>query len=1661
VDRNYYKYNINTSTYTQSSDLTVTLTLKTDLPTVYSGGLTLDSTTSRIYFTGPVPILLKPNVNFIINDSILNSNTLIVDNIPAFTGNVVTTYYPLSCQVIWNNLIYQCVQSYTQSLTASTTPDDNNFWTSSVTYLPSLNPLVNETILYTSIHLTTNVFTYNQAYTNSNAVTMASFAQRYSNNFKVFNINLYYDSNTLNSDLIYPSKYAIVDYKIGTHSITNTDDIIERVITTKETLPTYVDNNVCSNKLYSVVLSYIDDFGLKFLINGHVYQEETEYIYNGLNVDQVKTIDRTLRNFLEKNFFRFNSIGIGVSLHTTNYVDFDFYKDTIEFTTEYPNVPFDITIQMGSLAKYYVKHSLISFYDLGSYLNININGVDYGQKITSLTSSTFLPDIDTALSNWVNTNYNILYGYGVYVSSIRNNLYFNIKDPTTRLKYTIKTNKLPTPGILQYIQTNYIQGNLGSLIAGNEVILSPTSSQSFEFSGFSTGMITSINNTIYPYDNQEYNVIYVDNSQLGLSYQGPFWGTNNIACKLSGLSEFGFSSLAYANVLCPPGASGGGHFSLHQFNDAFAIEFVISNTYLSTTVGLANTNMKDMLFVDEYSMIYALGNNLSVVNALTLELVAVIPIVGNTNSIKIVYNSYNKLLYALTNTEIVIVDPNLNVIYATIGISGTDIAVNQSNGDVYLVQSGSVKIFKSNSFTTYDYSLSVTSSKKIVHNFIDNNMYVTGDKVYVINTITRTISTSYIIPSLDNNYIYTEPIYGSVYVWGSVLYNIKMGATSTVGISNTGFNKIIYDDFTGDLFASDVVGTSLNRFNSGNAVEYSVNIGYGDIVINQFDGDLYMVTAAGVIVVISTSDGSLRYSISTGYASNKIIFNPLRNSSIILGNVGSLYELAVEIESVITQSSTSSSPESTSDGFYGTLAKDYVQKDNIWLKTRQYLRRPRFNYSGDVNMQFVWKFEDDQAPEIFMYDITGDYLSTGTSYSYIGPKPLPDPVINYYPNMDINKISDSSLQQTVFDEIVNTLEYYDDPNDISILPTPMQLFLGYNSLNEGYNKTTLKMYARENVSFDINYSISLYNDITFNDMVTYGTVILNTNSITSFVVDSNDNKRGLKPGQLLQLIVSDVTNTNNKYISFNNGKIFEINQVYNNQLVLDYTTDIYGNTMSLVNESNVIQDYPNIGDITYLKITFTVVDKEMVSIDLYGQTEIEDIRFKTELNNTGHNIDPSDAYIFKTYDVEEQGVDWGFLNKKRKEMIMVRSDIFPYVGSYKAIINAINYFGYNDLVLYEYYRNINIDSPNFFKLFKVEIPDIFDNTVIGWTVNDFLKHTMPNPNYEVTNLFNLTYLITDKLGNNVLLYSLQDVITKLHGLKNWLEGNVIPITHRILDITGRTDFVGTNGIRHKSFGLNAFKVNETMTPIDFNINEAYLMPVNSGSTVYNVVLDFVASKEGTLPTNFSLNIRTYKTYKEWNPFTLYNMNDEVIYYDIIYKSVIDSNKILDPRKYNNLPLWTPDTEYFDGQMVNYNRYAYEYLGTQSSFLQFGTASVPTPVQTSKWLNISEWVQEDLKPVQSITEYRYIGSVTYSNVVDNFLFYTASVIPDNLIPSPPFNFSIDSNIDPFIVVEINSENGYGLSYTSRKNYEIRGTSDLYAGQTSIEPIGPFIPITPVI
>ena len=83
--------------------------------------------------------------------------------------------------------------------------------------------------------------------------------------------------------------------------------------------------------------------------------------------------------------------------------------------------------------------------------------------------------------------------------------------------------------------------------------------------------------------------------------------------------------------------------------------------------------------------------------------------------------------------------------------------------------------------------------------------------------------------------------------------------------------------------------------------------------------------------------------------------------------------------------------------------------------------------------------------------------------------------------------------------------------------------------------------------------------------------------------------------------------------------------------------------------------------------------------------------------------------------------------------------------------------------------------------------------------------------------------------------------------------------------------------------------------------------------------------------------------------------------------------------------------------------------------------------------MTEWKLIDLEPVQYLSEFR-TGTHSY-------------------------NFTIDTNIDPFIVIEVTSDNGYGQIYSVKKNYEIRSQNDLFNGFEG-DPIEPFSPIVQV-
>lgn len=212
-------------------------------------------------------------------------------------------------------------------------------------------------------------------------------------------------------------------------------------------------------------------------------------------------------------------------------------------------------------------------------------------------------------------------------------------------------------------------------------------------------------------------------------------------------------------------------------------------------------------------------------------------------------------------------------------------------------------------------------------------------------------------------------------------------------------------------------------------------------------------------------------------------------------------------------------------------------------------------------------------------------------------------------------------------------------------------------------------------------------------------------------------------------------------------------------------------------------------------------DHVLAEINLYGESEGEDERLTTMLTNLGLDLLPSDVNIFKESDVNEEQVDWILLNRKKKELLLEHSNIFPYMGSYKALINILKYFGYSNVRLKEYWQNIDDTTANFGKFKQIDIAQIFTN------VADYIPKELINSKiWNKTNKFGLFYDITiedsetDDRGTpytkEVFTFTPDEILIKIFALKKKLQQKFLPINAKIVDIVGEAVLFGTYSVGH-------------------------------------------------------------------------------------------------------------------------------------------------------------------------------------------------------------------------------------------------------------------------
>jgi hypothetical protein len=222
-------------------------------------------------------------------------------------------------------------------------------------------------------------------------------------------------------------------------------------------------------------------------------------------------------------------------------------------------------------------------------------------------------------------------------------------------------------------------------------------------------------------------------------------------------------------------------------------------------------------------------------------------------------------------------------------------------------------------------------------------------------------------------------------------------------------------------------------------------------------------------------------------------------------------------------------------------------------------------------------------------------------------------------------------------------------------------------------------------------------------------------------------------------------------------------------------------------------------------ITFPI--SRLVYIANYeGETIEEEYRFPALLENFGTEVDAKEEFIFRDSDINEELPNYELLNSKRKEMLMEWSNIWPYAGSYRGLVNVLNWFGYYDVRIKEYWLNVNQEDEYYGSYRQMQVP---------FQLKDKAKNSeaisiLPSKHYKKTNLFGLYYDIVKDGGqyyqNGIPItkdafdFTNEEVLIKLFALKRYLKEKFLPLNIKIVDITGE-------GVYYENYAVNTWNDN--------------------------------------------------------------------------------------------------------------------------------------------------------------------------------------------------------------------------------------------------------------
>jgi len=261
----------------------------------------------------------------------------------------------------------------------------------------------------------------------------------------------------------------------------------------------------------------------------------------------------------------------------------------------------------------------------------------------------------------------------------------------------------------------------------------------------------------------------------------------------------------------------------------------------------------------------------------------------------------------------------------------------------------------------------------------------------------------------------------------------------------------------------------------------------------------------------------------------------------------------------------------------------------------------------------------------------------------------------------------------------------------------------------------------------------------------------------------------------------------------------------------------------------------------------TTIDSTLVlELTFYGEGEGEDERLRIWLANFGIKFNRQDALLLKDYDLKEALADYKELNAVRKLILVNRDQIYPYIGTYKGLLNILSLMGYRDVLrVKEYWRDIDPTSSYYNKFAMVDFTDLLDSTEdTTFDLVDQNNQIKTGGKFEKTEFLALTYQFSkagdtyddDGLPNVITTtdFTVNEIFFKLHGVVVKLKDEIIPINVVIKDIIGEFIYFEKFNIRYwidettiESFSLSdEYRIN-IVEPADYVSSYNYTLDANN------------------------------------------------------------------------------------------------------------------------------------------------------------------------------------------------------------------------------------------